>query len=149
MVTIFSTELQTSFAKGLQWLSNFWPFRRNRHPSPIAPSTEQQPHRENDSLEHKAILSVTPQLIECLQRDPTYLLRLRDHLFAKEVISESNYVALDTARADELMKVVAELIEYSDKHFYKLINALELVRSEKWAKDILDILNSAQDTIKL
>ncbi len=140
------------FSRASKWLSNHLPFRRNHQSSPTASGTEQQPRRENDSKhganspEHKAILSVTPQLVECLQRDPSYPLRLRDHLFAKKVISESNYQALDLCSAAsiayELMKVIAERIGYCDGHFYELINALELVQ---WAQDILAILNTARD----
>ncbi len=147
------------FSRASKWLSNHLPFRRNHQPSPTASGTEQQPRRENDSKhganspEHKAILSVTPQLVECLQRDPSYPLRLRDHLFAENFISESNYVALDQCStggiADELMKVIAERIGYCDRHFYELKNVLELVRSEEciWAQDILEILNMARDTL--
>ena len=132
-------------------------FRRNRQPPPTASSTKQQPRHENDganSPEHNAILSVTPQLVECLQKNPTYLFRLRDHLFAENVISESNYGALDefsssTAdheRADYLTTVIAERIGDCDKHFYELIKCLELIGSEKCAQDILKILNIARDT---
>ncbi len=146
-------------SRASEWLSNHLPFRRNCQPSPTAPGTDhdQQEHHdlhENDSKhganspEHKAILSVTPQLGECLRRDPSYPLRLRDHLFAEKVISESNYQALDQCSAagiaDELMKVIAERIGYCDRHFYELINALELVQ---WAQDILAILNTARDTL--
>ncbi len=141
------------FSRASKWLSNHLPFRRNHQPSSTASGTE-QPRRENDSAnspEHKAISSVTPQLVECLQRDPSYPLRLRDHLFAEKFISESNYVALDQCStagiADELMKVIAERIGYCDRHFYELKNVLELVRSEEWAQDILEILNMARDTL--
>ncbi len=45
--------------------------------------------------------------------------------------------------ADELMRVIAERIGFSDGHFYELINALE---SEEWAEDILEILNTVRNT---
>ena len=108
---------------------------------------------QNDSSpQHNAILRVTPQLVEYLQINQTYLFRLRDHLFDKKFISESDYVALDqfsstAERADYLTRVIAERIGDCDRQFYELINSLELVGSEKWAQDILKILYTARDTL--
>ncbi len=127
-------------------------FRRNRQPPPTTSGTEQQPRHENDganSPEHNVILRVTPQLVECLQ---PYSFRLRDHLFAENIISESDYEALDkfsstAERADYLTRVIAERIGDCDRQFYELINSLELVGSEKWAQDILKILYTARDTL--
>ena len=121
-------------------------FIRNRQPPPTASRKDGA-----NSPEHNAILSVTPQLVECLQKNPTYLFRLRDHLFAENVISESNYGALDqfsstAERGDYLTTVIAERIGDCDKHFYELIKCLELIGSEKCAQDILKILNIARDT---
>ncbi|XP_064387312.1 polyubiquitin-like isoform X2 [Halichondria panicea] len=129
-------------------------FGRNHQPPPTASGTDQQPRRENDSSpQHNAILRVTPQLVEYLQINQTYLFRLRDHLFDKKFISESDYVALDqfsstTERADYLTRVIAERIRYCDRTFQELIDSLEFVTvSEKWAKDILEILHTARDTL--
>ncbi len=129
-------------------LSTF--FGRNHQPPPTASGTDQQPRRENDSSpQHIAILRVTPQLVEYLQINQTYLFRLRDHLFDKKFISESDYVALDqfsstAERADYLTRVIAERIGYCNRTFLELIDTLEFVNvSEKWAKDILEILNTA------
>ena len=144
-MTHLSTELTTQPTASIKtrvskWVSNHLPIRRNR----TAPGTEQQ------RPEHKAILRVTPQLLKCLQRNPNpiYPSQLRDHLFAKKVISESNHKALiqcSTASiAVELMRVIAERIELSNGHFYELIDALQ---SEEWAQDILKILKTARDTL--
>ncbi len=92
-----STEMTTQptesmFSQVSKWVSKYLPLRRNRQPSPRASGTEQQPRREDDSKygtnspEHKAILSVTLQLVEYLQRNPDliYPLQLRDHLFCQK-----------------------------------------------------------------